>query len=132
MKKPKRRREWRQNSPRDQLVMVFSALEGHASNLEDGVITQTQFHEKTVTLFRWAQELLQLLPDSNWPNDGTKVLRGICPFCHKNKDEDHAEGCREARMQEASKRRPADFEKRSASEQWDIDKSLGCLDWEGF
>jgi hypothetical protein len=32
---------------------------------------------------------------------------------------------------EKAKQRPADFEDLSAREQWEIDKELGILDWDG-
>lgn len=34
-------------------------------------------------------------------------------------------------MAEKAKERPDNFEKLSAREQWEIDKELGILDWEG-
>lgn len=34
-------------------------------------------------------------------------------------------------MAEKSKERPANYEKLSAREQWQIDKELGILDWDG-
>ena len=37
----------------------------------------------------------------------------------------------ESEMFEASFRRPTDYFKLSGEQQWDIDKSLGILDWGG-
>lgn len=34
-------------------------------------------------------------------------------------------------MSEEAKKRPDNFEEMSAEEQWEIDKELGILDWEG-
>lgn len=66
MSKPKRRPEWKQESPRAQLVSTIMGIQGHQLNLESGIITGKQFLEKTDFMFRWAQELLQLLPDTAW------------------------------------------------------------------
>jgi hypothetical protein len=37
----------------------------------------------------------------------------------------------ESPMRERAKMRPQNFEQLSGQEQWDIDKSLGILDWDG-
>jgi hypothetical protein len=38
--KPK---HWKQANPFDQLVVIFSSLEGHLSNFEDNIISAQQF-----------------------------------------------------------------------------------------
>lgn len=45
--------------------------------------------------------------------------------------EDMARLLTQEEMAEAARRRPSNFDSLSAKEQWDIDKELGILDWEG-
>ena len=61
-----RQPEWKQASPRAQLVVTLMALEGHHFNMVDGIISPKQYMEETTVLFTWAQELLLLLPDCTW------------------------------------------------------------------
>jgi hypothetical protein len=65
-----RRPEWKQASPRAQLVVTLMALEGHRSNLDDGLITMRQYLDKTDELTKWTHELLLLLPDCTWDGPG--------------------------------------------------------------
>jgi phosphoribosylaminoimidazole carboxylase (NCAIR synthetase) len=36
-----------------------------------------------------------------------------------------------SKLREQAEKRPSDYEKLSAKEQWEIDKELGILDWDG-
>lgn len=62
-----------------------------------------------------------------------KVRKGTknhCPKCFER--EVHNPGCIEAKRQLLSKMRPANFFELSGKEQWEIDKKLGILDYEGY
>ena len=69
--------------------------------------------------------------------DGARMKRGdpktveisYCPFCGKKQSEKSDE--QELTPAEKAKGRSANYHHMSAQEQWDEDKRLGILDWDG-
>lgn len=58
--------EFKQANPHDQQIAVVAALEGHVSNLSDGVINRDQFILKTDRLIQLLYSLAKTQPDK-WP-----------------------------------------------------------------
>lgn len=60
---------WRQANPRDQLVAVYSALEGHRSNLITGVIDTNKYLRKTALLMKYLEKLTAKQDLSTWAGE---------------------------------------------------------------
>jgi hypothetical protein len=58
--------------------------------------------------------------------------RQDCPACRQYVGTEHLPGCQEGRCQLAAANRPPNFHELDGAIQWDIDASLGILDWEGY
>ena len=69
-----RRPEWKQENPRDQLVVLFSSLEGNYENLH-GLkgLDCSDIRVRITGLFREIQGLLKSMPPGEWPV--------VCPLC---------------------------------------------------
>lgn len=57
---------WKQDTPAQQLIALRMAVEGHLSNLEDGIITCDQFLAKTTPFLRQIEELSPFLNNGSW------------------------------------------------------------------
>jgi hypothetical protein len=64
MKNPK----WRQNNPADQMVATVAAISGDASNIaDDSAVSPRKSAERIVDFCEELQELIKLLPSTEWP-----------------------------------------------------------------
>lgn len=64
--------------------------------------------------------------------DSANLMNHYCKKCSKEMTNDKPViDERQHRFFQAAMQRPTDFNKLSAETQWSIDKSLGCLDWDG-
>jgi len=65
MKKVTKRPEWKQTTPRDQLVGIISAAQGHIDNILDGRATPLT-PQRVEDLLLQAQEILKDMPPGKW------------------------------------------------------------------
>jgi hypothetical protein len=68
--------QWKQNSPQDQFTAIRSALEGHLSNFQEGIVTVTKFTEqvaKTLEELRILEPFL--IGDEPWQVPPYKTIR---------------------------------------------------------
>ncbi len=63
-----RKPEWRQQTPRDQMVVVLMSLEGTYQNMRDGVTPAAIAAERINSLFEDMHALMQLV-DGKWPEE---------------------------------------------------------------
>jgi hypothetical protein len=54
---------FKQLGPKDQLTVMVMSLEGHLANLEDGIIDQKQFLERTNQFLKDIKDLKPYLPN---------------------------------------------------------------------
>lgn len=74
-KKVRRKRTWRQETPKDQLVVHLMAIEGTLSNMTDLIpqyadrLLREEFDKKVPQLIKYCQEaqkIIGLLPSGKW------------------------------------------------------------------
>ena len=53
----KRGREWRQDTPNEQMIVLLSVLEGHIHNAKHGIIDTKELSERVAPLFYQISEL---------------------------------------------------------------------------
>lgn len=67
-----KRDKWRQANPADQIVQICSGIQGHASNLAEGMYSAEKAREVGQKISDWTQELIELtkmLPPTKWPDE---------------------------------------------------------------
>lgn len=61
-----RKPQWKQETPRAQLVVLFSAVQGSTFSLEAGILTPEQFMKRVEPLFTDIQDILTIMPEGSW------------------------------------------------------------------
>lgn len=62
----KRKEEWKQDNPRDQLRVLLGAIEGDLSNMREGIGNPTIQLGRMYTFLREAQQIASDLPPGEW------------------------------------------------------------------
>jgi hypothetical protein len=66
MKVFKKRRRWRQQGPRDEMIILLNAIRGQLSNVASGILPGKYAEEKTADVLDDIEAISKLLPEK-WP-----------------------------------------------------------------